>query len=653
MARPRLNGLFDLLACPLCRCSLWRRREELVCGRCGRRYAVIDGVPVLLPSGEALGPDAALPERNGYDAGIHRTVLESLPADAIVLEVGAGHMATDLPNVIRMDVTLTPHVDVVGDAHAAPFISDCFDFVFSLAVMEHLRQPFVAADEMFRVLRNGGYVYAECSFVFPFHGHPHHYFNASHLGMAELFKNFTPLRSGVGPHQMPSFALRALLETYLFFVGPHADADAQRVSERLRGVLSENLTGLDERFSQEAALRCAACTYFFAAKRPESTEVIPAPVLKAYQRSRELRQRFPNPFDIGTADNLLAWAGSEEARGNRAIAAHLEQVVPFHKERAPAARAAGAGLRRARQWMAPRLRASAALAARLRRTVARSAGWRVEEIIDDGERVTHLFPNDCYVAHLSIYHFAQQFIAGAAVLDAGCGAGYGAAYLAERGASSVLAIDASEKAIAFSRQHFARANLRFEVANLQRLEQLEPGAWDVIVCSNVLEHVPDVGRFLRGVWGLLSPRGVLLVAVPPIVNESLRDQNLANPYHLNIWSPQQWAYALGRFFVDVQPFQHWYEKNGVELNLINSPAETVVKEDEFVFRPATAAQLYELPTITAIFTAARPVPAGRLPLAGVSLGFIDDSFTRPPAAPEAPPSRLQRALRALRPALAR
>lgn len=156
------------------------------------------------------------------------------------------------------------------------------------------------------------------------------------------------------------------------------------------------------------------------------------------------------------------------------------------------------------------------------------------------------------------------------------------------------------------------------------------GAWDVIVCSNVLEHVPDVGRFLRGVWGLLSSRGVLLVAVPPIVNESLRDQNLANPYHLNIWSPQQWAHALGRFFVDVQPFQHWYEKNGVELNLINSPADTVVKEDEFVFRPATAAQLYEVPTITAIFTAGRPVPEGRLPLAGASLGFIDDSFTRPP-----------------------
>src|SRR6185436_3112405 len=180
-----------------------------------------DGVPILLPEGrDPLPRDEALPERHGYDVWIPRTLVESLPADGVVLEIGAGNMAASRPNLIRLDVTLTPHVDVVGDAHALPFRPDVFDFMFSLAVLEHLRQPFVAAAEMTRVLRPGGYLYAECAFVFPFHGHPHHYFNATHLGLAELFGSLTPVRAGVAPYQMPSFAVRALLETYRFFLAP-------------------------------------------------------------------------------------------------------------------------------------------------------------------------------------------------------------------------------------------------------------------------------------------------------------------------------------------------------------------------------------------------------------------------------------------------
>ena len=45
---------------------------------------------------------------------------------------------------------------VQGDAHMMPFLPGTFDFVFSLAVIEHLRQPFVAAQEMYDALRNGG-----------------------------------------------------------------------------------------------------------------------------------------------------------------------------------------------------------------------------------------------------------------------------------------------------------------------------------------------------------------------------------------------------------------------------------------------------------------------------------------------------------------
>jgi predicted nicotinamide N-methyase len=64
-----------------------------------------------------------------------------------------------------------------------------------------------------------------------------------------------------------------------------------------------------------------------------------------------------------------------------------------------------------------------------------------QALMNRGERVSHLWPDDCYYAHLSLYHFALPFVQGKTVLDAGSGGGYGAAYLAEHGASSVIAVD--------------------------------------------------------------------------------------------------------------------------------------------------------------------------------------------------------------------
>jgi len=208
--------LYDILACPHCKVSVQRQPKSLTCVQCGRVYPIVDGVPVLLPDGSIpiTQHQHELNVRQGYDPWLHRVVLQSLLPSSPVLDLGAGNMALNLPNVVRMDVTLTPFVDVVGDAHFMPFLPGVFDFIFSLAVIEHLRQPFTAAQEMYAILRPGGYIYGECNFVFAYHGYPHHYFNASQQGLEMVFEPFRILRSGVAPYQMPSFALRMVLETY-------------------------------------------------------------------------------------------------------------------------------------------------------------------------------------------------------------------------------------------------------------------------------------------------------------------------------------------------------------------------------------------------------------------------------------------------------
>lgn len=40
--------LLELLACPVCKTAVREEGERLVCVRCGRRYPVREGIPVML-----------------------------------------------------------------------------------------------------------------------------------------------------------------------------------------------------------------------------------------------------------------------------------------------------------------------------------------------------------------------------------------------------------------------------------------------------------------------------------------------------------------------------------------------------------------------------------------------------------------------------
>lgn len=59
--------------------------------------------------------------------------------------------------------------DLLADGHAIPFQAETFDVVLSYAVLEHLYHPFLAAQEVARVLRPGGVFVGTVSQGEPFH----------------------------------------------------------------------------------------------------------------------------------------------------------------------------------------------------------------------------------------------------------------------------------------------------------------------------------------------------------------------------------------------------------------------------------------------------------------------------------------------------
>jgi uncharacterized protein YbaR (Trm112 family) len=307
-------SLFDLLACPACKVAVTRGSSEaLSCRGCGLSFPIVNGVPIMLrdPAQALSVHEHDLPIRPGYARWKERLLIKSLTDAHVALDFGAGNQSLDDPCTIRMDLVYGPHVDLVGDVHELPFRDGCIDLAFGGAVMEHLPRPHVAADEIFRVLRPGGYVYADWNFLIAYHGYPHHYFNATLDGLRETFRRFRVVELDVGPFHGAAFAFRSILETYLRVFRPETSLE-EEFAGRLREVLWFPLDDFDRRIPQADRFRVAVSGYFVGVKETaERDTIVPAAVVNAWDRSPELQARYPWPFNLSLPDNLMAWAKRE------------------------------------------------------------------------------------------------------------------------------------------------------------------------------------------------------------------------------------------------------------------------------------------------------------------------------------------------------
>ncbi|MBW4639704.1 MAG: class I SAM-dependent methyltransferase [Gloeocapsa sp. UFS-A4-WI-NPMV-4B04] len=214
----KLQKIINILNCPICEnTEILDIGSILQCSGCAAKFSAnksnYNFLPKSLIEYGNVKPTTNV-SANNYDP-VALGIVEQFK-NGIILDNGCGLRNIYYDNVVNFEIVDYPTTDVLGIGEKLPFKTDIFDAVFSLAVLEHVKNPFECAQEIVRVLKPGGILYVAVPFLQPFHGYPDHYYNMTSSGLKNLFSNqLRIIECSVPLAGLPIWCLSWFLNSYI------------------------------------------------------------------------------------------------------------------------------------------------------------------------------------------------------------------------------------------------------------------------------------------------------------------------------------------------------------------------------------------------------------------------------------------------------
>jgi len=235
----------QLLRCPICNQKLEVTREHCQCmnPECRGLFPIKNCIPILIDEENSIfAIDTIVNQQSdnvdqSFTRRIKNKLIELLPTigrnikgkknyehlakllfcqsnNPLVLVVGGASVGNGMEalithpeiELVESDIVLSDRTNLICDAHSLPFADNSFDGVIIQAVLEHVVDPARCVEEIHRILKKDGLVYAETPFMQQVHMGCYDFTRFTHLGHRRLFRKFEEIDSGAACGPAMAFA---------------------------------------------------------------------------------------------------------------------------------------------------------------------------------------------------------------------------------------------------------------------------------------------------------------------------------------------------------------------------------------------------------------------------------------------------------------
>ncbi len=244
---PDQNKLRKSLRCPRCHSILAEINKDshLLCENCTVKFQLKNNVPILVfPKMESelqstitdWHTNEIIPQFLPYRIvqclkspapfkwfgkdKVLGDIFSQLESDGLYIDIGGGDKRLH-DNIYNTNIDYDDDTDLVCDGHFLPFDDNSVDGIFILLVLEHVSDPFGIANEIHRVLKKGGFVFATLPFMQVLHENPKDYYRFTPDGIRKLFSRFGEVKLEVASG--PTGSLIWIIKEYLAILCPFSN----------------------------------------------------------------------------------------------------------------------------------------------------------------------------------------------------------------------------------------------------------------------------------------------------------------------------------------------------------------------------------------------------------------------------------------------